>query len=278
MSSLFRQRSTRVIVSAAIFIALLIAVLFTADRFVGADVVLPGHALLDPEALGNHRGRRTHAPSVTSRHATLDSMLAAASSMYGDRILLGDVTPFDEFASSIAVELLSSEPDEIVLSDLDEPNLLTACVGCLGLSSGRGTSLESTLGLWPRHHIGVVGFASNANGGGASGSSSGTAAGGTVAGLYPTSPPVSHPGNGDGQSSGHSDSSSDHQGPNDQSSGAKESHGHERHDVEHEGVAPRSEVSGPSQTVQTVPEPATGVLVLIGLGGAALVRRRRGRG
>jgi len=309
--SLFLHKRSRVAVGAAILIALLIAVLSTADRFAGADVALPGRAALVSERFAKHIRRKGHVPSATSRNAALDSMLAAASAsaIDGHRIVPNDVTPFDEFASSIDFERLPSESDGIIPLDYIESNPLLACVGCAGLSSTDEALSEFPFRQWSRHDAAtgfgfgpVRGVGDSAGGGSAGGGSSsagggGFNGGGAISGLNPQPPaggsggdgsagtggsPSDQPGDSDASdqsnnsgpngnsSSNENTSSNDNRSSNENESGSGDG---ENHDIS--STPPGGE--NPPRTVVAVPEPATAALLLLGVGGTAFLRRREGR-
>ena len=297
MSLYPRKRSTRVAVGAAILIALLIAILSTADRFIGADV-LPGRTALEPHRLANHI-TKMHVPSrAVSRNAALDSMLATASAIDGDHVSTFAM-PFDEFASSLYFDRRPSDPDHFIESDLNEPNPLLACVGCLGMLTSDGPLSELPFALRSRLDIPYSGFGPVRGGGGSGGSNSATGGGGAASTISGLNPPAGN--DGDDQSSSDSDSParpdqssqpSDNTGSNDSSShtGANESSGPNESsssnnsnlgsddNQDDEEVGPVSEVTGGPETVPvSVPEPATAALLLLGVGGTTLVRRRERR-
>jgi hypothetical protein len=287
---------------AAILIALLIAVLSTADRFAGADVALPGRAALDPERLAKHI-RKGHLPSrATSRNAALDSMLAAASAIDGHLIVPNGVTLLDEFASSIYFERLPSESDGIIPSESIESNPLLACVGCAGLSATDEALSEFPFRQWSRHDAatgfgfgpvrgGGDGAGGTAGGGGSSSAGGGGVNGGAISGLNPQPPaggsggdgspgtggsPSNQPGDSDGPDQSNNSgpngngSSNENTSSNEGESGSGDG---ENYDIS--STPPGGE--NPPRTVVAVPEPATAALLLLGVGGTAFLRRREGR-
>ena len=298
--SLFLHKRSRVAVGAAILIALLIAVLSTADRFAGADVALPGRAALDSERLARHI-RKGHVPSrATSRNAALDAMLAAASAIDGHLIVPNGATPFDEFASSIYFERLPTDPDGIIPLDSIESNPLLACVGCgPGLSSIDEALSDFPFREWSRHDA-ATGFGfgpvsgvgdSSAGGGSSSAEGGGSTGSGAISGLNPH-PPAGGSG-GDG-SAGTGGSPSDQPGGSDTSDQSNNS-GPKGNSSSNENTSSNEHESGsgdggnydrrstppggdnPPPNPVAVPEPATVALLLLGAGGTAFLRRRERR-
>jgi len=291
-----RKRSTRVAIGVAILIALLIAVLSTADRFAGADVVLPEGAPLDSERLATHIRKRHVPPRATSRTEALDSMLAAASAIDGYRLVPHGVMPFDEFASSIYFDRQPSESDAIIPSEPIESNPLIACVGCAGLSSIDEALSDSPFTQWSRHDVtSVFGIGPVRGGGdGAGGSSAGGGApsgGGAISGLNPPPPaggsggdgssgpgesPSDQPGHSDGPDQSGNPGRSENRSSNENTSSDENESGpggSQKYEVE---TAPPGG-NHPPYNVVAVPEPATAALLLLGIGGTAIVRRRGGR-